>query len=98
MAIVLDLPSDLENKARNRAVRRGQDLETFLLELLQAQLGEAALSQNGVEDEDERPWRGLFLAPSEPALAYPPIIPIEVLPKQEHTPNMNWHRIHDDDE
>jgi hypothetical protein len=114
MTITLQLNPEMEAKLRRLATQAGQTMEGFIGQLLDkeslvangstlppatAPQPDAASDNVQDEEEEERPWRGVFVPPRERQVLFTRELNLEAaaLPKREAAVNMGWHRVEPND-
>jgi hypothetical protein len=71
MTVTIDLPREMEGELRRRAADAGLDVGAYALDLIRGALGnksrsaEAPVAPLDEEDDDPRPWRGVYTPPME---------------------------------
>jgi predicted transcriptional regulator len=106
-SITIHLRADIERRLEELAERGEQTLEAYLERLAEdhAHLGiangaTAAEPHSDADEEEPRPWRGIFAPPRSRDVLFSSSISNEPeqLPKRSRSLNMNWDRTLPDDE
>jgi len=103
MTVELCLGPEVERQLRRKAAAGGVTLEAYLRAVVERESqvsGDDAPSTTAAGDDEDRPWRGVFILPRPRRAFFPPTtaLPALDLPRRECVPNMNWHRVSAEDE
>lgn len=102
MTVELSLGPEVERRLRCKAAAGGLTLEAYLRAVVEraSQTPENADAATTADDEEDRPWRGVFILPWSRRAMFSPMLEGHALalPRREPVPNMNWHRVSADDE
>lgn len=104
MTVELQLGPEVESRLRRKAAAGGQSLEAYLCAVVERESktlgGDGPPATSSAENDEERPWRGVFILPRLRRALFSPtlVFPALELPRREPAPNMSWHRESADDE
>ena len=104
MTVELHLGPEVESRLRRKATAGGLSLEAYLCAVVEREshtlAGDGPSASASAEDDQDRPWRGVFILPRSRRALFAPTAesPALALPRREPVPNMNWHRVSAEDE
>jgi hypothetical protein len=104
MTVELQLGPEVESRLRRKAAAGGQSLEAYLCAVVEREStplgGDSPPATSSAENDEERPWRGVFVLPRLRRALFSPTLAFSTLdlPRRRPSPNMNWHRVSADDE
>jgi len=104
MTVTINLPRDIEGELRRRAADAGLDVSAYALGLIEGALGNRARPVDTPvapsEDEDLRPWRGVYTPPIDEDVLFTTALELNAvrLERWEPKPVDRLRRGQDDDE